>query len=476
MRYDPKPMKKLFFNFTLILMLLIAANSWAPLSYAKEAKEKVFNAKTHQLENGLQIIVIENPRVPVITHMIWYRVGAADEPQGQSGIAHFLEHLLFKGQKHEKLGSLKPGEFSKIIRSLGGNDNAFTSQDYTAYFQSIASQHLETVMTMEAGRMQGLNVPEEDVLSENKVIQEERRQRTENKPEALLDEQLREALFANHPYSIPVIGWQHEIQSLTRAQIMAFYNTYYAPNNAILVVSGDVKAQEVFETAKRTYGLMENRETPKRLRTTSPPFRGTSTITLSDKNVQQPQFRKIFRVPSYKQSAKESLALQVLEEIMGAGSSSRFYQDLVVKQKIATSAGLSYSSDSWNDGSLRVWVTPAPGISFDNIENSVNNALGNLVKNGVTDDELSDAITRLQAEAIYALDSVAGPAMVIGYSLITGSTLDDIEYWPEHIGAVTKEQIQAAAKTYLNPDAPYKNPPVIGYLMPETENNSGAIK
>ncbi|MDH5722719.1 MAG: insulinase family protein [Alphaproteobacteria bacterium] len=469
-------MRKIFFNFTFILIFFIAAQSFTFHAYAKESREKVFNAKTHQLENGLQIVVIENPRVPVITHMIWYRVGAADEPPGQSGIAHFLEHLLFKGQKHEQLGSLEPGEFSKIIRSLGGDDNAFTSQDYTAYFQSIASQHLETVMTMEAGRMQGLNVPEEDVLSENKVIQEERRQRTENKPQALLDEQLREVLFANHPYSIPVIGWQHEIQSLTRDQIMDFYNKYYAPNNAILVVSGDVNAEKVFEIAKRTYGLMEKRETPKRVRTTSPPFRGKSMISLSDKNVQQPEFRKIFRVPSYRQSSKESLALQVLEEIMGAGSSSRLYQDLVVKQKIATSASLSYSSDSWDNGSLYIWVTPAPGQSFDNIEKAVDNALRNLVENGVTDDELSDAITRLQAEAIYALDSVAGPAMVIGYSLITGSTLDDIEYWPENIGAVTKEQIQAAAKTYLNPDLSYENPPVTGYLMPENKNSSGAIK
>lgn len=466
-------MKTPFFNFALFLVFLLALNGWTPLAAAKEAQatqttQKVFNAKTHTLENGLQIVVVENPRVPVITHMIWYRVGAADEPPGQSGIAHFLEHLLFKGQKHEKLGSLEPGEFSRIIRSLGGNDNAFTSQDYTAYFQSIASQHLETVMTMEASRMQGLNVPEEEVSSENKVIQEERKQRTDNNPEALLGEQLREVLFANHPYAIPVIGWEHEIKALSRDQIMSFYNKYYAPNNAILVVSGDVKAEDVFDTAKRTYGLMEPRKTPKRMRTTSPPFKGNSMIALADPNVQQPQFLKIFRAPSYRNAPKESLALQVLENIMGSGASSRLYQDLVVKQKIATSASLSYRADNWDDGTIYVNVTPAPGQSFDTIEKALNSVLRDLVQNGITDEELSDSITRMQAEAIYALDSVAGPAMVLGYSLITGSTLDDIEYWPQHIGAVTKEQIQDAAKTYLDPDAPYPNPPVTGYLMPET--------
>ena len=431
------------------------------------APQKVFNAKTRKLDNGLQIVVVENHRAPVITHMIWYRVGAADEVAGQSGIAHFLEHLLFKGQKHEQLGTLGPGEFSKIIRSLGGEDNAFTSQDYTAYFQSIASQHLETVMTMEAGRMRGLDVPSEDVASENKVIQEERRQRTENNPGALLDEQMREMLYANHPYGIPVIGWLHEIQALTRDQIFAFYNQYYAPNNAILIVSGDIKAEKVYEIAERTYGILKPETIPPRQYTSSPPFKASPSITMKDETVRQPEFKKIFRVPSFRQNKEKSLALQVLEEIMGGGPSSRLYKSLVIEQKLATSASFSYRANNWSDSTLYITATPAADQSLLKVQAAIDAELRKLVKDGITDEELSDAIKRMQAAAIYARDSLSGPAMVIGYNLITGSTLDDIEYWPRDIGAVTKEQILSVAKTYLDPDNPYEFPPVTGYLVPE---------
>ncbi len=443
-----------------------------------EEQKKIFNAKSFTLDNGLQIVVVENHRVPVITHMVWYRVGAADEPRGKSGIAHFLEHLMFKGQTNEQLGDFGAGEFSKTVRALGGQDNAFTSQDYTAYYQSIASEHLEKVMTMEAGRMRGMNPPEEDVISENKVIQEERRQRTDNDPRAQMGEQLKEALFPNHPYSIPVIGWMHEIEGLTWDDAKAFYDIYYAPNNAIVIVSGDVDADNVLEIAKRTYGLAKPEEIPARERTKSPPFIASTSVTLTHDVVKEPMFQRIYRTPSYRENAEESLAMQILEEIMGGGPTSRLYRSLVVDKKLATNVSLSYSSAAWDNSTLSISAISTSKDNLDATAMAVDAELRALIKDGIRDEELSDAVTRLQADAIYALDSVSGPAMILGYNLVTGSSLNDIEFWPYKIKQISTEQINAVAAKYLNPDAPYTYPPVEGVLLPkvsiiETTNGEG---
>ncbi len=451
-----------------IILISLAILFCAPPVFAKKTiANKIFNAKSYMLNNGLQVIVVENHRAPVITHMIWYRVGAADEPYGQSGIAHFLEHLMFKGQKHPILGDLKSGEFSKIVRSLGGNDNAFTSQDYTAYFQSISKDEIERVMKMEAGRMRGMSIPLEEFNSEKKVIGEERRQRTDNDPRAQMSEQMREALFPNHPYAIPIIGWMHEIEGLTYQGVMNFYNKYYAPNNAILVVSGDVKASQVYEIAKRTYGIIKRADTPKRERIKSPPFIAKTSITLEHPTIKEAVFRRTYRVASARQNKQESIALEVLEDIIGGGSTSRLYKSLVVEQKIATNIAVSYNSAAWNDATLSIAATPASKEQITDVKNAIDAELRKLINDGVSDQELSQSITRMQSDAIYARDSLTGPAMIIGYSLITGSSLDDIEYWAQDIQGVTKEQIREVASKYLNPDAPYITPPVEGFLLPE---------
>lgn len=428
---------------------------------------KVFNAKTYALENGMKIVVVENKRAPVLTHMVWYRVGAADEKAGKSGIAHFLEHLMFKGQKN-----LEPGQFSKIIRSLGGQDNAFTSQDYTAYYQSVAKEHLETVMMMEAGRMRDMSPPLSEVESENKVIQEERRQRTDNDPRAQMAEQLNYALFPNHPYGMPVIGWLHEIQGLSWDDAKSFYDQYYAPNNAILVVSGDVDADKVHEIAKTTYGTLPKGDIPQRVRTTSPPFIAQDTIYLSHETIKEPVFVRSYRVASYRQAPEDSLALQVLEQILSGGSTSRLYDALVVKQKIATNAALSYDPNSWDDATIDVMATPAPGVPIIKVQDALQDQLRLVIKDGVSDGELADAIKTMQADAIYALDSLDGPAMILGRTLITGTPLEDIEDWPQRIATVTKEQIQAVAAKYLDPDNLYMHPPVTGFLLPKDAKES----
>ncbi len=463
-----RPVLPVFF-----LMLFLCAAILSP-ALAKEADvaaptpptDKVFNAQTFTLDNGLQVVVVENRSIPVVTHMVWYRVGAADEPPGKSGIAHFLEHLMFKGQSYPGLGEIAPGEFSKIIRSLGGNDNAFTAQDYTAYFQTISSAHLETVMRMEAGRMRGLQLPREAVDSERLVILEERRQRIDNDPRAQFDEQLGEALFPNHPYGTPVIGWFHEMEQLSWEDATGFYQRYYAPNNAYLVVSGDVSVEDVRALAEKTYGLIPKGDVPERARTISPPFIARTSVKMTHPVVKEPVFQREYRAPSARQNAKDSLALQVLEEIMDGGSTSRLYKSLVVEKKIASSVSLSYISFAWDDATLAVGGTAMDGFTPEQVEAAIDDELRLLITGGVREQELKEAILRLQAQAIYARDSVAGPAMVVGYTLVTGSSLDDLETWPQQIETVTAKQVQDVAAKYLNPDAPTSTPFVNGYLYP----------
>jgi zinc protease len=438
--------------------------------------DKIFDAKTITLDNGMTVVVVENHRAPVVTHMVWYRVGAADEPRGKSGIAHFMEHLMFKGSE-----GLEPGEFSRIVRNLGGNDNAFTSQDYTAYFQSIATEHLETVMRMEAGRMRGMNPPPEEVDSERKVILEERRQRTDNNPRAQFGETMNAALFVNHPYGRPVIGWAHEMETLSREDAMSFYDQWYATNNAVLVVSGGVEAEKVFDLAEKIYGVIEKRDIAEREYTQTPPLLGRNIVNFTHPNIHQPVYQRLFRAPSSRQNRADALALQVLEDIVGSGSTSRLYRSLVIDQKLATSAGLSYSGTAWDDGTIAVFASPSEGVEMDALETALNAELRKLIDEGVSAEELSDSLKRLQAEAIFARDSLTGPAMIIGYALITGSTLDEIENWPRDIAKVTADDVQNAAKRYLDitsPDVRF----VTGHLLPElraannenTNENEGA--
>jgi zinc protease len=456
-------------------LLLAGGIAWAqkskivpPKEINAPAREKIFNAETFTLDNRLQIVVIPNHRAPVVTHMVWYKVGAADEQPGHSGSAHFLEHLMFKGST-----GLAPGEFSKKVRALGGEDNAFTGQDYTAYHQSIAVEYLKDVMTMEAGRMRGLNPPAEEFASENKVILEERRQRTDNNPGARLAEQMNALLYINHPYGRPIIGWANEMAALTWPDTKAFYDRWYAPDNAILVVAGDVTGQQVYDMAKEIYGpIAKSGKIPERARPVSPPLKGKAEVRLTDPNVREPVVQTGFRVPSSRTNKQESLALEVLDEIMGGGPTSRIYKSLVVEQKIATSAGLSYRSESWDDTEVYVYATPAPNQDLAVVKNSLENELRKVVASGVTEKELSDAITRLQTGAIYARDSLSGPAMIFGSALTSGLTIDDVEYWTYDIASVTAADVNNVAQKYLNPDATFEHSPVTGYLLPEQKTEA----
>ncbi|MEE8394286.1 MAG: pitrilysin family protein, partial [Rhodospirillales bacterium] len=362
------------------LLLLLAVSG-------RTADGGVFNPQTFELANGMQVVVVPNHRVPVVTHMVWYKAGSADDPPGKSGIAHLLEHLMFKGTN-----KLKPGEFSEILARNGGQENAFTSRDYTAYYQSVAVDRLELVMEMEADRMTNLVLGGEDVETEKRVILEERRQRTDNNPGSILAEHLSAALFLNHPYRRPIIGWQHEIEGLTLADALSFYRRWYAPNNAILTVAGDITAEELRPLAEKYYGRIPSVPAVARSRPTEPPHRAARQVVLSDERVRQPTWSRTFLAPSYTHGAAEhAYPLEVLSEILGGGATTRLYRTLVVERKLAISAGASYSPDSLGPTGFAFYASPQTGVSVDRIEREMELEIARLLKDGVSREELDRA-------------------------------------------------------------------------------------
>ena len=429
-----------------------------------QAPAKVFNAQSFKLDNGLEVIIIPNNRAPVITSMVWYKVGAADEPQGLSGMAHYFEHLMFKGTD-----TLAPGEFSRIVKKLGGNDNAFTGQDYTAYFQTIAVEHLDKMMAMEADRMMNLKVPAEHFKSEKKVVLEERRQRTENEPKGLFGEQLRSALFINHPYGTPIIGWMNEIKEYEWSDVKTFYDKWYAPNNAIIIISGDVTIDSVKPIITKHFSALPTKELPKRIRPAVPKAIGQTEMVLEDATIHQPSFQKIFIAPAFQHHKKDALALQVLNQILSGGPTTRLYKSLVVDQKKAISVGFSYNGTASDYGTIALYGTPSTGGELKPLIADIEQEIKNIQNKGVTEQELKDAQQQMIDSAVYARDSLAGPAMTIGHNIATGSTLDDIENWPQMIESVTAEDVKRVSNTYLNFDNPWIRPPVTGYMYPATK-------
>ncbi len=415
-----------------------------------------------KLKNGMQVVVVPDHRAPVVTHMVWYRTGAADEPAGKSGIAHFLEHLMFKSTK-----TIKSGEFSKIVSRLGGQDNAFTSQDATAYFQRVAKEHLATFMQMEADRMVNLQLTEKEVKTERDVILEERRSRTDNSPAAILGEQMGASLYLNHPYRIPVIGWAHEIAKLNRKDALDFYKFYYAPNNAILVVTGDVTGAEVKKLAQASYGkLPSNPAIEIRQRPSEPPQVTPRYIVLKDQRAGKASIRRHYLVPSYKTAEPgEAEALDLLAKIGLSGSTSRLYRALVVDGKQAASAGGWYEASGLDMGRLGVSAIAADGVSLDTLEAAIDKVIQDLRENGITDKELTRAKKLYMADYIYESDSQSQLARRYGWALVVGRSLKDIEEWPERISKVTKEDIQNVARKYFD----MRNS-VTGRLLPDTPN------
>jgi len=425
----------------------------------------VFNPETFTLENGLRVVVIPNPRIPAVTHMIWYKVGAIDEEPGKSGLAHFLEHLMFKGTK-----KIAPDDFSKIISRQGGTDNAFTSQDFTAYHQTIASNRLELVMQMEADRMQNLILDDSNVLPERDVVLEERRMRFENDPAALLSLEVSAMLYLNHPYRKPIIGWAHEIGALTTEDAVDFYRQYYAPNNAILVVTGDVTVEKLHSLSKKIYGSIPPRKVNINRVLEEPFEKAARQATVLSTEVRQPSFLRRYEAPNQRTAdIKQAQALEVLAAILGSGGTSRLYRELVVTQKLAVSVSVYYDPLTRGPATFSIYVMPMPNVGIEAIEIALNTELEKIMEKGVEEAEVAQAINQLQATATYARDSLDTGAQTIGAALASGYEIEDIEQWPERIGRITVKNVHEAAKRVLRIDHS-----VTGHLLPEevtTEEN-----
>jgi zinc protease len=395
------------------------------------------------LGNGMEVVVIEDHRAPVVTHMVWYRAGAADERPGVSGVAHFLEHLMFKGTD-----TLDPGEFSATVARNGGNDNAFTSHDQTAYFQRIAADRLGLVMGMEADRMVNLQLRDEDIATERDVILEERNQRVENSPAALFREQMGAAQYLNHPYGVPIIGWRHEVEALDRAAALDFYRQYYAPNNAILIVAGDADPDDVRALAGEHYGpIPANPDLPERARLQEPPQLAGRRLSLRDPRVSQPYVARSHLAPERDSGAQgEAAALTLLAALLGDGQTAVLNQALQFDQGIAVQVGAWYSGLSLDDTTFDLVVVPAPGVTLDKAEAALDDVLAGFLETGPDPGHLSRIKTRLRAQEIYERDDVPALARRYGQALTQGLMVADVEAWPDILQKTTAGDIMKAAR------------------------------
>ncbi|MDO9527191.1 MAG: pitrilysin family protein [Gemmobacter sp.] len=399
------------------------------------------------LDNGMQVVVIEDARAPVVVHMVWYRVGAADEAPGKSGIAHFLEHLMFKGTD-----TVPSGAFSQTVSDLGGMDNAFTSWDYTAYFQRVASEHLPLMMQMESDRMTNLRLTEEDVVTERAVVLEERTSRTDSDPGALFSEQRQAAQYLNHPYGRPIIGWRHEIEQLNRTDALAFYKLHYAPNNAILVVAGDVTPDRVRALAEDTYGkIPENPAVVPRVRPSEPPQISERRLTYGDPRVGQPYVVRSYLAPTRKPGDQSrAAALSVLAELLGgSGSNSVLGRALQFDRQIAVHTAVWYQANALDQGSFDLVVVPSEGVSLDQAEAELDVVLDRFLTEGVDQADFDRIMTMLRASEIYAQDSTQSVGRRFGESLTTGLTITDQRDWANVLQSVTPDAVMEAARDVL---------------------------
>lgn len=429
---------------------ILTALASAPGAYADE------HVSTFMLSNGMEGVVIRDARAPVAVNMVWYRAGAADEPPGKSGIAHFLEHLMFKGT--DELGA---GEFSKIVAANGGSDNAFTSWDYTGYFQRVAADRLELMIRMEADRMTDLQLTDEDAVTERDVILEERAQRTDSSPGGLFAEERRATQFYNHPYGIPIVGWRSEIEALNLADALDFYRLFYSPNNAVLVVAGDVDPAEIEALAEKYYGAIPaNPDLKPRARPQEPPHRAERRVIFTDPRVAQPMLTRSYLAPERDPGDQEqAAALTILAELLGGNPATSFLgQRLQFDEQIALYTNAGYDGMSLDDTSFGLVVVPVEGVGLPEAEAALDRVVSEFIENDIDLDALDRIKQQLRASLIYAQDSLQGQAQLYGSALTSGLTVEDVQAWPEALDAVTAEDVKAAARAVLR-----KRQAVTGY-------------
>ncbi len=428
----------------LACVFALSAAATVPLSKPAQAAD----VTSFTLENGLDVVVLEDHRAPVVVQMVWYRVGAADEEPGKSGLAHFLEHLMFNGTE-----TVPEGVFSDTVAANGGSDNAFTSQDYTAYFQRVAADRLDLMMEMEADRMVNLIIDPESVDAERQVVLEERNMRTENDPGALLAEQRGAAQYLNHPYGKPIIGWKHEVEALTRDDALAFYRLHYAPNNATLVVAGDVTPDEVRALAEKHYGpIPANPAINVRHRVTEPPQIAERRVIMEDPRVAQPVVIRTYLAPERNPGdQREAAALTLLSQVLGgSGITSVLAQKLQFETQDSIYTSAFYDGTSLDETTFGVVTVPAEGMSLAEGEAALDKALAAFLEEGIDDDQLARIKTQIRASLIYREDDIEGLANSYGNALTSGLTLEDIEAWPDLLADISEDEIMAAARKVMD--------------------------
>ncbi|WP_374656536.1 M16 family metallopeptidase [Dongia sp.] len=431
---------------------------------ANPAGAELFEAKTYTLKNGMEVVVLPRHLAPVVFQVVVYKVGAADGDKAKNGIAHFLEHLMFKATR-----KMAAGQFSQDVDKVGGTDNAFTNQDMTAYHQEFAAEHLPQFMAAEADRMVNLQLDDGVVLPERDVILNERGQTVESDPGSRIAEAMNAAVFQNHPYGLPIIGWRHEMEQYSTEDALGFYRRWYAPNNAILVVAGDVEPDAVRDLAERNFGPLPARAIPERDRLMEPPPEAPRRLSLASPEVEHPAVWRRYLTESYRTAAlgedkAAPYALSLLSEIMGGGAVGRLYRQMVIKDGVAISAGARFNGDPRDYGSFTFYASPRDPADLPKAEQAIDAEIARLLEDGITEEELAAAKKRLLMDAAKSRDSLNGPALLVAEALASGETMADIQAWPERIEAVKVADVMLAAREIFRTENS-----VTSTLLPETE-------
>jgi len=431
------------------ILLLLVVSLLIP-SGARAADRVV----TATLDNGLRVLLLEDSRSPIVTFQVWYRVGSRNEHRGATGIAHFLEHLMFKGTP-----SHGPKQFARLVEENGGQDNAFTSQDVTSYYVDIAADKLDLVIDLEADRMQNLLLDPKEINSERQVVIEERRTRTEDDPGGFLGEEVGSIAFKSHPYGAPIIGWMEDIKRITPDEIRAFYKTYYVPNNAIVVAAGALRAEDALEKIKRRFGRIPRGKVPPPVLAVEPPPIGERRV-LVKKQAELPIVYMAWHVPNHR--SDDSVALEVLSTILSGGRASRLYRDLVYQRQLALEAGGDNSYFSADPSLFWFWATPMPGQTPEKLETELSAHMERLKKEPVTDEELARAKNQIEAAFVYQEDSIHQRASLMArFELIGGYATKDA--FLAKVRAVTADDLMRVARTWFDPDKKS-----VGVLLPKS--------
>ena len=415
---------------------------FAIIFFALPAKAELLLSEKFVLDNGLELVVIPNTRIDAINHKLIIKAGAADDTVGKSGIAHFLEHMMFKGSKN-----FKKGEYSRTINSLGGNFNAYTGHDLTAYWVNISAKHLETVMKLEADRFANLTLDAKEFGLEKKVVLEERASVIENNPKNLFFEELRLALYKNHPYRMPVIGFEREIKRISIADMKQFYAKHYVPENATLIISGNITPAAALAKVQKYYGKIKPGKKQKRVWKVEPNHHTRLDITMKNSRISQPVFVKRYITPSIFENEDAAMALYVLSEILGGSQVSYLYEELVEKEKIASDVSVSYSGLHFGPGSFSFMITPREGVTLEQTQSAFEKAMNEFLDR----EELEEAAIKraknlYKASLIYSLEGLSAPSYLITQIIASGLEHDYLNTFDAKIEEVSEQQILDAAR------------------------------